>query len=125
VGILGFLGISSILILVVLTHTIGRIAGPAWIILGLLIYFWYRRRSKLPIRKSLKRHWEKEQVDVYEDAGEYDLADELRENLERKRRLHGEHERESILPIGTRVVDVPIEAHSNGEHRRKRKGGTE
>jgi len=125
VGILGFLGISSILILVVLTHTIGRIAGPAWIILGLLIYFWYRRRSKLPIRKSLKRQWEKEQLDVYEDAGEYDLADELRENLERKRRLHGEHERESVLPVGTRVVDVPIEVHSNGERRRKRKGGTE
>jgi APA family basic amino acid/polyamine antiporter len=125
VGILGFLGISSILILVVLTHTIGRIAGPAWIILGLLIYFWHRRRSKLPILKSLKRNWAKEQLDVYEDAGEYELAEELRENLARKRRLQGEHERESILPVGTRVVDVPIETHSNGERRRKRKGGTE
>src|SRR5258707_3249116 len=73
VGILGFLGISSILILVVLTHAIGRIAGPAWIILGLLIYFWHRRRNKLPLRKALKRNWEKEQLEVYEDAGEYDL----------------------------------------------------
>src|SRR3989440_8683356 len=50
VGILGFIGISSILVLVVLTHAIGRIAGPAWIILGLLIYFWHRRRNKLPVR---------------------------------------------------------------------------
>src|SRR6266699_3039449 len=58
--ILGFLGISSILVLVVLTHAIGRIAGPSWIILGLLIYFWHRRRNKLPLRKALKRNWEKE-----------------------------------------------------------------
>ncbi|HEX9130995.1 MAG TPA: APC family permease, partial [Ktedonobacteraceae bacterium] len=82
VGVLGFLGISSILFLVVLTHSIGRIAGPGWIVLGLLIYFWHRRRNKLPFRKTLKRNWEKEQLLVYEDAGEHDLADEYRENLE-------------------------------------------
>jgi APA family basic amino acid/polyamine antiporter len=122
VGIFGFLGISTILFLVVLTHSIGRIAGPAWILLGLLIYAWYRRRRKLPIRKALKRDWEKEQLLVYEDAGEHDLADEYRENLARKRRLHHEQEEESRLPIGTQVLDVPIQAHSNGNNRRKRKG---
>ncbi|HLH61899.1 MAG TPA: APC family permease [Ktedonobacteraceae bacterium] len=120
VGVLGFLGISSILALVVLTHAIGRIAGPAWIILGLLIYIWHRRRNKLPVTKSLKRNWEKEQMHVYEDAGEYELADELKENLARKRRLHGEEEIESRLPIGTQVLDVPLP--SNGNHSRKRKG---
>lgn len=123
VGVLGFLGISSILLLVVLTHSIGRIAGPAWIIGGLLIYSWYRRHKKLPIRKSLKRNWEKEQLLVYEDAGEYDMADEYRENLERKRRLHHETERESVLPIGTKVIDVPIHTNSDNEHRWKRNGG--
>ena len=125
VGVLGFLGISTILFLVVLTHAIGRIAGPAWIVLGLVIYFLHRRRNKLPFRKSLRRNWEKEQLDVYEDAGEHDLADELRENLARKRRLHGEVERESRLPIGTQVLDVPIHSQSNGERHRKRKGGAE
>ena len=123
VGILGFLGISSILILVVLTHAIGRIAGPAWIILGLLIYIWHRRRNKLPVRKSLKRNWEKEQLLVYEDAGEYELADELKENLARKRRLHGEQGIASRLPIGTQVLDVPIPP--NVHLGRKRKGETE
>jgi basic amino acid/polyamine antiporter, APA family len=123
VGVLGFLGISSILFLVVLTHSIGRIAGPAWIILGILIYSWYRRHRKFPIRKSLRRNWEKEQLFVYEDAGEHDLADEFRENLERKRRLHGERERESLLPIGTKVLDVPIHTNSDNEHRKKRNGG--
>jgi len=125
VGLLGFLGISSILFLVVLTHSIGRIAGPSWIALGLLIYFWHRHRNKLPFRKSLKRNWTKEQLLVYEDAGEHDLADELRENLERKRRLHGEGERESALPIGTKVLDVPIHTDASKEHRRKHKGGVE
>jgi basic amino acid/polyamine antiporter, APA family len=123
VGILGFIGISSILVLVVLTHAIGRIAGPAWIILGLLIYFWHRRRNKLPVRKSLERNWEKEQLHVYEDAGEYDMADELRENLARKRRLHGEQGIESRLPVGTQVLAVPLPP--NGNHGRKRKGETE
>jgi APA family basic amino acid/polyamine antiporter len=117
VGVLGFVGISSIVVLVVLTHAIGRIAGPAWIIMGILIYLWHRRRNKLPLRKSLKRNWEKEQLHVYEDAGEYDLADELRENLARKRRLHGELEKESILPIGTRVLDVPIQAGSGKKYK--------
>src|SRR2546423_5637466 len=118
VGVLGFLGISSILILVELTHSIGRIAGPAWIIGGLLIYFWHRRRNKLPIRKSLKRNWEREQLEVYEDAGEYDLADEYRENIARKRRLCGEFDSVSKLPIGTKVVDVPIEPAASGKQHR-------
>ncbi len=125
VGVLGFLGISTILLLVVLTHSIGRIAGPAWIVLGLLIYSWYRRHRKLPITKPLKRDWEKEQLLVYEDAGEHDLADEYRENLARKRRLYHEEESESKLPIGTQVLDVPINDHANGENRRKRKGDTQ
>lgn len=126
-GVLGFLGISSILLLVVLTHAIGRIAGPAWIVLGLLIYFWHRHHNKLPLKKSLKRDWEKEQLYVYEDAGEHDLADEFRENLARKRRLHGEEERGSILPIGTKVLDVPIDTHPtpNNGYRRRHRGGIE
>ncbi len=115
VGILGFLGISSIVIMVVFTHAIGRIAGPAWIVLGLIIYIWHRRHNKLPVTKSLKHNWEKEQLMVYEDAGEYELVEEFRENLARKRRLHGETELESKLPLGTKVVDVPLQRNSSGD----------
>ena len=110
VGMIGFIGISSIFVMVVLTHSIGRIAGPAWIIMGLVIYVLYRRRNKLPIGKSIKRDWEEEQLYVYEDAGEHELATELRENLTRKHRLYGEPDKRSRLPTGTRVVDVPLEA---------------
>jgi APA family basic amino acid/polyamine antiporter len=122
-GILGFLGISSILIFVVFTHAIGRIAGPAWILLGLLIYVWHRRREKLPVGKALPRDWVKEQLEVYEDAGEHDLADELQENLARKRRLQGEREGESALPQGTRVLNVPVLPASRHQHARKQKKG--
>jgi basic amino acid/polyamine antiporter, APA family len=118
-GILGFLGISSILIFVVFTHAIGRIAGPAWIVLGLLIYLWHRRREKLPLRRSLPRDWVREQIEVYEDAGEHDLADELRENLARKRRLQGEREGASGLPPGTRVLTVPLPSERSSHRSRK------
>src|SRR5579885_220764 len=130
IGVLGFLGISSILTMVVLTHAIGRIAGPAWIVVGLMLYFWYRHRTGRPLLKSLKRDWVHEQLEVYEDAGEGELADELRENLERKQRLHGESEIVSALPIGTKVVDVPVENGGpenrlNGNHEERQKGNAE
>jgi APA family basic amino acid/polyamine antiporter len=122
-GILGFLGISSILVFVVFTHAIGRIAGPAWILLGLLIYVWHRRREKLPVWKALPRDWVKEQLEVYADAGEYEQAEELRENLARKRRLQGEHERTTALPLGARVLDVPLPSDTHPHRSRKQNKG--
>jgi len=92
-------------------------------VLGLLIYVWHRHHRKLPIGRTIQRDWEKEQLAVYEDAGEYDLADEFRENIERKRRLHGELERESRLPLGTKVLDVPLEEiNGRSRHQSHRKG---
>jgi hypothetical protein len=64
-------------------------------------------------------------LEVYEDAGEYDLADEFRENLARKRRLCGEFDSVSKLPIGTKVVDVPIEPAASGKQHSNRKGNKE
>ncbi len=125
-GILGFLGISSIVIMVVLTHAIGRIAGPSWIILGLIIYMIHRRRNKLPITRTLKRNWEREQLAVYEDAGEHDVAEEFRENIARRKRLYGEGEQESKLPLGAKVLDVPVEKnHSNRKQHNLHKGNKE
>jgi APA family basic amino acid/polyamine antiporter len=116
VGILGLLGISSILVLVVLTHAIGRLAGPGWLILGLIIYVWHRKRRGLPVTRTIERDWPQEQLSVYADAEEYDLVEELRENLARKRHLYGEESRESLLPPATRVVALPFpgEQSTNG-----------
>jgi APA family basic amino acid/polyamine antiporter len=87
VGVLGFLGISSIVFMVVLTHTIGRIAGPAWVIFGLILYWVYRKRAKLPLTGNFRHDWEREQVEVYRDAGEIGIMEEFEENIERRKRL--------------------------------------
>ena len=71
--VLGLLGAAFILALVVWTHTIGRIAGPAWILLGLAIYLWHRRRAGLPLWGTKPRDWEAEQTRVLTEAGETEL----------------------------------------------------
>jgi APA family basic amino acid/polyamine antiporter len=87
VGILGFIGISLILVMVVLTHTIGRIAGPAWILLGFCFFIIYRRRVGLPVFGSVHHDWDREQVEVYCEAGENEMAEEFEENLKMRDRL--------------------------------------
>ena len=85
-GILGFIGVSFILFEVIFTHAIGRIAGPAWIVLCLIYYFFWRRRNKLPLLKSVKHNWEKEQIDVLTSAEEYDLVEEYKNALAQRDR---------------------------------------
>lgn len=86
-GILGMLGVSTILFEVILTHEIGRIAAPAWILLCFLYYAWYRKKEGLPIFRSVKHDWEKHQMDVLLSAEEYDLLEQYKNALaERDRR---------------------------------------
>lgn len=80
IGVLGFLGIFSILIFVLLTHPIGRIAGPAWLFVGLCGYLVYRRKKKLPLFHSSPRDWYAEQTSILIGAGELELLDEYRNN---------------------------------------------
>jgi APA family basic amino acid/polyamine antiporter len=88
VGVLGLLGISSVLIMVFITHPIGRVAGPVWVIVGLVGYYFYRRNRGLPFYGSLPRDWAAEQLEVYEESGERELADEYRTALRRHHRRH-------------------------------------
>lgn len=76
IGVLGFIGIFSILVFTLFTHPIGRIAGPAWLIAGIVGYVVYRRHRKLPVFTSSKRNWRKEQVDILRGAGELELMDQ-------------------------------------------------
>ncbi|MBI3949749.1 MAG: APC family permease [Acidobacteria bacterium] len=95
--ILGFIGTAGVLFVlaeVVLTHEIGRIAGPAWVVLCFMYYAWYRRKVGMPVFKRLQRDWETEQKVVLESAEEYDLLERYRialaERDRSQRRLTGE-----------------------------------
>jgi APA family basic amino acid/polyamine antiporter len=81
VGVIGFLGIFSILIDTMITHEIGRVAGPTWIILGFFGYMLYRRKKKLPIFGSQPHDWNTQQLTILKDAGELELMDEMIEKL--------------------------------------------
>lgn len=86
VGVLGLIGISSVLVMVVLTHPIGRVAGPIWIGLGILGYFWYRRHRGLPLLGTRDRDWPARQLAVYRESGETELEEEYREALRHRAR---------------------------------------
>ncbi|MEW6232806.1 MAG: APC family permease [Chloroflexota bacterium] len=83
----GLAGNIFIWAIVVLTHDIGRIAGPSWLLLGLLIYFLFRRRENLPLLGNVPRDWEAEQMRVLGEAQEFEYLEQYREAL--KRRNHG------------------------------------
>lgn len=88
-GVLGMLGVGLILFEVILTHKIGRIAGPAWVAVAFLYYLWFRRRQALPMLGSIARDWEGEQRKVLEEAEEFELLEEYNAALERRDRGRG------------------------------------
>lgn len=90
VGVIGLLFLIAVLIMVILTNQIGRVAGPIWVIAGLLFYSLYRRHRKLPILGTVPRDWERMQLEVYEESGETALAEEYRVALRKKKRLQGQ-----------------------------------
>jgi APA family basic amino acid/polyamine antiporter len=81
VAVIGFFGIVSILTFTMITHLIGRIAGPSWIILGLIGYLVYRKTHGLPVFRSQPHDWRKAQVNILQDAGELELMDQYLANL--------------------------------------------
>ena len=81
IGVVGFAGIFSILIFTMLTHPIGRIAGPSWLVVGFIAYMIYRRRKALPVLRSRPMDWTAQQLRILKAAGELELMDELIEKL--------------------------------------------
>ncbi len=77
-GFLGLAGVSTIFFTVIATHEIGRIAGPAWVLLCVVYYYFYRRRQGMPTLGSVSRHWEKLQMEVLTSAEEYDLLEQYK-----------------------------------------------
>ncbi len=83
VAVIGFAGIVSILIFTMITHEIGRVAGPAWIVVGLVGYLIYRRKKRLPVFRSQPHNWRKAQTNILLEAGELEMMDEYLANVKR------------------------------------------
>ncbi|MBI2909813.1 MAG: amino acid permease [Chloroflexi bacterium] len=88
-GLLGMMGMVIMLFTVVLTHEIGRIAGPAWVLACLTYYFWYRRSRGLSLLGSVKRDWEKEQREVLTSAEEFEMLEEYEDALAQRDKKAG------------------------------------
>ena len=88
-GFLGLLGVSTIFTTVIITHEIGRIAGPAWILICLIYYVVFRHRNGLPIFGSVPHDWEREQIEVLTKAEEFESLEEYKQALTRRDRMHG------------------------------------
>jgi len=84
VAVLGFFGIFAILVFVLITHHIGRIAGPSWLAMGIIVYAIYRLRKGLPVFGSVRRDWQQAQVHILRNAGELELMDELVHKLKER-----------------------------------------
>jgi APA family basic amino acid/polyamine antiporter len=85
-GIVGLAGIVITLTEVLLTHAIGRIAGPSWVILSLCYYAAFRRRERLPVVGSGVHRWEDQQRAILRHAEEYDLLEQYEIALQRRDR---------------------------------------
>jgi len=81
IGVIGFIGIFSILMFTLRTHPLGRIFGPSWLVLGLILYLVYRSYRRLPLLRSQKRDWRKDQREILRRAGELELMDEYVANV--------------------------------------------
>jgi APA family basic amino acid/polyamine antiporter len=81
VGVIGFIGIFSILLFTLQTHPLGRIFGPSWLAVGIVLYLIYRKRKGLPMLHSQPRNWRKAQVEILRAAGELELMDEYVANV--------------------------------------------
>src|SRR5713101_936981 len=75
-GVVGTIGVAITLFEVVLTHPLGRIAGPGWILLCGILYLVYRRRQKLPAVGNVPRNWEEAQKRVLREAEEFESLEE-------------------------------------------------
>src|SRR5438105_5049704 len=71
-GVFGLVGVAITWFEVILTHPLGRIAGPAWVVLCGLLYMLYRRRQSLPAAGNVPRYWDAAQKRVLQEAEEYE-----------------------------------------------------
>jgi basic amino acid/polyamine antiporter, APA family len=89
IGFIGMFGVFAIWVTVLVTHDIGRIFGPLWVLVCIVYYVLYRRRNGLPVLGSVKHDWEKEQVEVLTNAEEYAMVEEYKQALIKRDKERG------------------------------------
>ena len=89
IGFVGLAGVFSIWLMVMITHDIGRIFGPLWVLTCVVYYLVFRRRNRLPVLGSVPHDWEREQVDVLTDAEEYEMVEQYKQALIRRDKERG------------------------------------
>jgi APA family basic amino acid/polyamine antiporter len=82
VSIIGVLGIASILVFTLLTHPIGRIAGPSWVVCGIIFYAVYRRLKGQRVFGSIKRDWIEHHETILARAGELEMLDNYKATVQ-------------------------------------------
>jgi APA family basic amino acid/polyamine antiporter len=85
-GIAGIAGTAGMVILVLWTHDVARVAGPLWVMAWIAYYVIYRHRNGRPVLRSLPRDWDREQLRLLEEAEEWDSLELLKAAMKRQRK---------------------------------------
>ena len=85
-GILAIVGTAGMIVIVLWTHSVARILGPLWVLAWVAYYVWHRHRSGLPKFGSTKHDWESDQLEILADTGEWELYEQFKIEVERKKR---------------------------------------
>ncbi len=88
-GFLAILGTAGMLVIVLWTHAVARVLGPLWVAAWVGYYIWYRYKSKLPIFRSTPHDWDAEQLEILADTGEWELLEQFKIEVERKKKAGG------------------------------------
>jgi APA family basic amino acid/polyamine antiporter len=85
-GILAVVGTAGMLAIVMWTHHVARILGPLWVFFWIAYYVWYRRKNGLPVFRSTQHDWDAEQLEILADTGEWEMYEQFKIEVERKKR---------------------------------------
>jgi basic amino acid/polyamine antiporter, APA family len=85
-GILAVAGTFGMLMIVMWTHDVARIMGPLWVLAWVIFYMWRRYKMKRPIFRSTNHDWDTDQLEILADTGEWELYEQFKIEVERKKR---------------------------------------
>ncbi len=85
-GLLAVIGCTGMVAIVLWTHEIARVVGPLWVVAWVAYYAWHRRRTGKSAFRSQEWNWDEQHLTILQDTGEWELLEQFRLQLERRRR---------------------------------------